>query len=213
MFLKDFLDLRINKIVAATFVVATILFSCKDDLPITEPIDAEKVPTHIILEMSLEQSSAAKTKMRVYAPIMENFSKSNPPYEIFSKGINVKAFTSDGLLETEITAKKARHINSPDKDQWEAYGDVVINNYIKGETIETDTIYWDKSNKRIFTHCFVKLKSPSIFMQGYGMESDELARNATILRPFDSYGIIKRDSTEVIYVDTVNFIGPILKNK
>ena len=201
MFLKDFRDLRINKIVAATFVVATILFSCKDELPITEPIDPEKVPTHIILEMSLEQSSAAKTKMKVYAPIMENFSKSNPPYEIFSKGINVKAFTSDGLLETEITAKKARHINSPDKEQWEAYGD------------ETDTLYWDKSNKRIFTHCFVKLKSPTIFMQGYGMESDELARNATILRPFDSYGIVKRDSTEVIYVDTVNFIGPILKNK
>jgi LPS export ABC transporter protein LptC len=213
MLFKDFRDLRIMRTVAATFVVATLLFSCKDELPVTDPIDAEKVPTHIILEMSLEQSSAARTKMRVYAPIMENFSKSTPPYEIFSKGINVKAFTSDGLLETEITAKKARHINSPDKEQWEAYGDVVINNYIKGETIETDTLYWDKSNKKIYTHCFVKLKSPSIFMQGYGMESDELARNAIILRPFDSYGIIKRDSTEVIYVDTVNFIGPILKIK
>jgi hypothetical protein len=45
------------------------------------------------------------------------------------------------------------------------------------------------------------------------MESDELARNAILLLPFDAYGIIKRDSTEVIYVDTVNFIGPILKIK
>jgi len=42
------------------------------------------------------------------------------------------------------------------------------------------------------------------------MESDELARNAIILKPFDSYSIIK-DSAEVLYIDTVNFVGPILK--
>ena len=213
MFFKDIRDLRITRTVAATFVVATLLFSCKDELPVTNPIDADKVPTHIILEMSLEQSSGGKVKMRVSAPVMQNFSKSIPPYEIFPNGMNVKAFTADGLLETEITAKQARHINSPEKDQWEAYGDVVINNYIKGQTIETDTLYWDKSNKKIFTHCYVKIKDPLGFIQGYGMESDELARNAILLRPFDAYGIIKRDSTEVIYVDTVNFIGPILKIK
>jgi hypothetical protein len=48
-----------------------------------------------------------------------------------------------------------------------------------------------------------------MYMQGYGMESDELARNAIILKPFDSYSIIK-DSTEVLYIDTVNFVGPLL---
>ena len=48
-----------------------------------------------------------------------------------------------------------------------------------------------------------------MYMQGYGMESDELARNAIIIKPFDSYSIIK-DSTEVLYIDTVNFVGPLL---
>jgi hypothetical protein len=50
-----------------------------------------------------------------------------------------------------------------------------------------------------------------MFMQGYGMESDELARNAIILKPFDSYSVIQQDSTEVLYIDTVNFVGPLLK--
>ena len=45
-------------------------------------------------------------------------------------------------------------------------------------------------------------------MQGYGLDSDERARNANILNPFDSYGIIRSDSSKV-YVDTVNFIGPV----
>ena len=39
------------------------------------------------------------------------------------------------------------------------------------------------------------------------MESDEMARNAQILRPFDSFSRLAEDST---YVDTANFVGPIL---
>ena len=44
-------------------------------------------------------------------------------------------------------------------------------------------------------------------MQGYGMESDQRARNSVILRPFDSYGVVVQDSTEV-RIDSANFIGP-----
>ena len=40
------------------------------------------------------------------------------------------------------------------------------------------------------------------------MHSDEMARNARILKPFDSYGIVGNDSTKLPYVDTVNFVGP-----
>jgi hypothetical protein len=49
-------------------------------------------------------------------------------------------------------------------------------------------------------------------MQGYGLESDEMARNAIVLKPFDSFGIIEKDSTN-IYIDTINFIGPIIKKE
>jgi hypothetical protein len=48
-----------------------------------------------------------------------------------------------------------------------------------------------------------------MFMQGYGMESDEMARNAVIDNPFNSYAIVSRDSTETGYIDTANFIGPL----
>ena len=48
-------------------------------------------------------------------------------------------------------------------------------------------------------------------MQGYGMRSDEMARNSVILRLFDGYGVVVQDTTEV-RIDTANFIGPLLKN-
>ena len=96
------------------------------------------------------------------------------------------------------------------EEKWGAYGDVVIRNVIKQERMETDTLYWDQAKHEIFTHCYVKMSSPQGYMQGYGMRSDEMARNAIILRPFDSYGLMKEDST-LVRIDSANFIGPLLK--
>ena len=72
--------------------------------------------------------------------------------------------------------------------------------------METDTIYWNKEEHQIYTDCYVKLTNDSGLMQGFGMTSDERARNSVILRPFDWYAV-DRDST-YRFVDTVNTMGP-----
>ena len=76
--------------------------------------------------------------------------------------------------------------------------------------METDTLYWDSEAKEIWTDCYVKMSSPSGYMQGYGMRSDEMARNAILMRPFDNEFVIQNDTTAVL-VDSVNFIGPRVK--
>jgi hypothetical protein len=53
--------------------------------------------------------------------------------------------------------------------------------------------------------------SPDGFMQGYGMESDQKASTAYILKPFNNYAVIIQDSTQVV-IDSANFIGPLQKN-
>ena len=136
---------------------------------------------------------------------------SEAPYDVFPQGIELRGYTPEGLLETRIVANYAKHVKKENQEIWEAYGDVVINNYIKGEKMETDTLFWNRITQRIYTHTWVKLTTPDMFMQGFGMESDDMARNAVINRPFDSYAIISRDSTEIPYIDTANFIGPLLK--
>ncbi len=47
-------------------------------------------------------------------------------------------------------------------------------------------------------------------MQGYGMRSDEMARNSEIMEPFNTYGVVLQDTTRVL-IDSANFIGPLLK--
>jgi hypothetical protein len=116
------------------------------------------------------------------------------------------------MLETTIRSDNARHDKSSkgEKEIWKATGNVVVKNVIKNETMETDTLYWDQAAHEIYTDCYIKMYSPSGFMQGYGMRSDEMAENSVILRPFNSYGVVVRDSTEVT-IDSINFIGPLLK--
>jgi lipopolysaccharide export system protein LptC len=87
---------------------------------------------------------------------------------------------------------------------------VVVHNVLKQETMETDTLYWDQAKEEIYTDCYVKMYSPDGFMQGYGMRSDDHARNAILLEPFNSYGITVQDTTAVV-IDSVNFIGPFPK--
>lgn len=197
--------------VAITIVVAIVVYSCKDKVSQSNILlNSAKLPTQIIENMSVQQSEKGLPRMRIKAPIMERYENKVNPYEIFPKGINVKAYTIDGMLETEITADEAIHYTRGKNEKWEAYGNVIVHNYIKGETMETDTLYWDRANKKIYSNCVVRLQSPDLFIQGYGMESDEMARNAVILNPFDSYGVVTRDFAEIAYIDTVNFIGPLL---
>ena len=116
----------------------------------------------------------------------------------------------DENVETEIIADHARHLTYKDgRETWEAIGNVVVRNLINQEVMETDTLYWDQEHEKIYTHCYVRMYSPDGFMQGYGMESDQRARNSIIYNPFNSYGILEQE--EPVLLDSVNFIGPLPK--
>lgn len=203
----------IKEMVAIILIVATIPASCGNKLSSTDLVDPASAPSQQIANMYATQTENGKMKMRMEAPTMKKYTiDKNESYEDFPDGFQVFGYNDQELLETEIISNQARHTIKGNDEKWSAYGNVVITNFIKGEKIETDTLYWDQAKKMIFTDCYVKLSSPQGFMQGYGLESDEMARNAILLRPFDSYGIVSNDSTRVGYVDTANFIGPLYKN-
>ena len=150
--------------------------------------------------------------MRVEAARMEAYEHDTLAFDLFPKGIQVYGYGDEGVLETTIVSEKARHDKFPGKEneKWSLYGNVVIHNILKRETMETDTLYWDSKAREIWTDCYIKMYSPDGFMQGYGMRSDEMARNAILMKPFDNEFFVEQDTTKVV-IDTVNFIGPLLK--
>jgi len=199
--------------IATVSAVAFIFFSCKSKISEAERIDLENYPLQVVDSMRLLQTNRGHVEMRVVTGRMERYQSDSLSYELFPNGIWVYAYTEDGSLESTIVADEARHEQKSEDEEagdvWEAYGNVVVRNVMKDETMETDTLYWDRTSKEIYTDCYIRMYSPDGFMQGFGMRSDERARNAVIQRPFNSYGVVVKDSTEVI-IDTANFIGPLL---
>ncbi len=182
-----------------------------------DALDLSKIPLQTVEDMFAVQSKNGTLDARMEAPLMERYETDTTTYESFPKGLSLYGYTQGGLLETVIVADNARHIvgksksGSAKKEVWEAFGNVIVHNVIKQETMETDTLYWDREKSEIYTDCYVKMYSSDGFMQGTGMRSDDRARNAILHNPFNSYGITGRDSTAVV-VDSVNFIGPLLRN-
>ena len=184
---------------ATAAAVAFVVYSCKGKLEMTGTVDLKATPVQTVNDMFVVQTENGLLQMRLESPLMERYENDSLSYELFPKGLAVYGYNEEGLLETELTSDNARHLSYKDgRESWEAFGNVVVRNIINRERMETDT------------HCYVKLYSPDGFMQGYGMESDQRARESVIKRPFNSFGYVNQDTTAV-KIDSVNFIGPLLK--
>ena len=198
---------------AITAVIASIVISCGSKRREADELDLSKTPVQTVENMFAVETDKGKILNRMEAIQMERYNTDTSELEIFPLGLQVYGYGEDGVLETVILSDKARHERPKRRygtEVWEATGNVVVHNITKQQTMETDTLYWDQTVKEIYTDSYVKMYSPDGFMQGYGMRSDDHASNAILLRPFNSYGYAEQDST-VVFVDSVNFIGPFLK--
>ena len=199
---------------ASVSALASIVVSCGSQLAEADTLDLSNTPVQTLENMFSVQTKNGKVEMRIEAPLMQTFENDTIKLDLFPKGLSVYTYTDEGLLESLIFSDNASHKVDKKRatdDIWSAFGNVLIHNVLKRETMETDTIYWDETKKEFYTDCYVKMYSPDGFMQGYGMRSDDHARNSILRKPFNSYGVTVQDSTRVV-IDSVNFIGAFPKN-
>lgn len=196
---------------AAAVAFVVYLWVGKDKKKV-EKTDLSGLPMQTVDDMFAVQTKNGVVVMRIEADKMLRYENDTTATELFPEGFAVYSYTDEGLLETILLSDQARHIlyKSSNGEEWQAFGNVSVQNIIKRETMETDTIYWDQRSHQIYTDCYIRMYSPDGFMQGYGMRSDDKARNAVIHKPFNSYSVVVQDTT-VVLVDSINFIGPFLK--
>lgn len=200
--------------IATATAVAFVVYSCNKKLSEAASLDLTQTPVQTVDSLFLIQTKNGGLTMRVEADIMERYDNDTCSFELFPKGLHVFAYSENDMLETVLHSNNAKHFKSKtsDKEYWSAFGNVTVQNIVNRQTLETDTLYWDQANKEIYTDCYVRMYTEDDFMQGYGMRSDEMARNCILYRPFNSYVYVLQDSTKVV-VDSVNFIGPLLKKR
>ena len=184
-----------------------VLFSCKGKLGQAERIDLDAVPLQSVRNMFVVDTENGRLKLRMEGGLMQRFETDTSTYELFPEGFSVFVYDEDGELETTINSQRARHTMPKNGNEtWMVNGKVRVENIEKREVMESDTLYWDRTREVIWTDCYVKIYSPDGFMQGYGMESDQRARNTLLRSPFNSYAFVEGEEEQV---DSVNLIGPV----
>ncbi len=82
-------------------------------------------------------------------------------------------------LRQPLTGKRGR-VDDLNKDIY-IYENVVVKND-SGMVLTTEKLMWRNADKKIWTDEFVKIKTKTEDIEGYGFESDQSLRNYTIYK-------------------------------
>ncbi len=184
------ISLKIFKRTIALFLSAIILLSCKDKTSKIGAItDDKNTPTLAIQNLVLEYTENGIIRRKVTAPIVERYLMTDEPYSVFPKGFHLKSYTADMELESEIMADYALRKEAPE-ESWKAVGNVVVINYLKQQTLKTDTLYWDRATRQIYTYAPAHIKLPDADTYAmHGLTADDRFENYEIRKAYDGHFI------------------------
>ena len=153
---------------------AAMTVSCDDDKDkLVNLGDGKELVSTEVQNLDVIYTEYGKPKTLLQAPLLQRYMFLDEPYSIFPKGFFVQLFDADAQLESQITADYALYKEKP-IELWKAVGNVVVINFQKQQTLTTDTLYWDRLAKSIYTNAPVHIETLDGLINGRnGMTSDE----------------------------------------
>ncbi|MBF6596681.1 MAG: LPS export ABC transporter periplasmic protein LptC [Fermentimonas sp.] len=194
------------RITTTTLVVVMLLLfvSCKDknDNIVAFKYDPEVVPTLITESFTTLISDSGVTQYKLVADKWMVFDKAKEPFQFFPSGLYFERFTPDFEIEATVVADTAWYYT--EKELWKLKSNVHVEN-MQGEEFESEELFWDGKNGRVYSDKYIEIKRGDTRIKGYGFESDETMTNYRIFRPHDGLLPFKdENTTDSIAVDTTD---------
>lgn len=169
------LFLKILKNVATAILVVVVLFGAaacsKEEAPKLEAVkDRKKLPGLAATKITTVISDSGITRYRIYTDQWDVFDRAAEPYWNFPKGLHFERFDKRLNIDANFHSKTAKYYEY--KKLWEFRGNVKAVN-IKGEMFETDLLYWDQTQERIYSDKFIRVTQATRVITAYGFESDQ----------------------------------------
>jgi LPS export ABC transporter protein LptC len=162
-----------------------ILFSCTNNIDIASVLENKEDKASITAKKSeIIYTENGKVKLKVIAPVTKIFQNVEQPYTEFPEGITVYNFSDSMEIESELTSNYANYYDK--KKLWSASNNVIAKNK-KGETLNTEHLFWDQNKKTIYTEDMVKITTADGIQYGQGFVSDEAFNNWEIKKPNSFY--------------------------
>lgn len=151
---------------------AIMLLSCKNDLDqVKNLVKEEDRPEMTGIDLVMIYSDSARIKYKVLTPEYLKMSKEDKKFEEFPKGIHVISYDNAGKEMGSVRSKYAKKLE--EEMLWEVRDEVVVINN-EGTKLETELLYWDMKNEKIYTDRYVRLTNKENVIEGNnGLESDQ----------------------------------------
>jgi|WetSurMetagenome_2_1015567.scaffolds.fasta_scaffold01803_2 LPS export ABC transporter protein LptC len=161
------------KYTAICFFAISAGTSCKNDIETIQALTHEvKLPDITGFDIEMMYTDSGILKGKIYASEVYQYMHEENPYYEFPKGMKAVFFDVNGNETAYITAKYA--IYYPRKLLWEGRNQVHAESPGEGKSVETEQIFWDQNEKRIYTDKYAKVTNPDgIFIGENGFEAKE----------------------------------------
>lgn len=199
--MKDSYKEKNNKIQPLSITVALmatvmLLFVCscsqKEEGGV-DPVNTSLVPTMKTENVESLISDSGITRYKFITKEWLMYSKSQSPYWHFPKGIYVEKFDSVFHVEASIEADTAYFWEQ--KKLWELKGNVRVKN-IQNEKFETQLLFWDQNQQRIYSDSTIRIEQPERIIIGKGFESNEQMTRYTIRETNGIFSVREEEPTD-----------------
>lgn len=176
-------DKILKKLTTATLVVVLLTaVSCakEEQEKIGAVKDRKVLPGLSVSKITTVISDSGITRYRIVTDKMDVFDKANEPYWDFPKGLYFERFAENLAIDANFRSNYARYYER--KKLWE-FKDKVKAINLQGQMFETDLLYWDEVNDRIYSDKFIRITRETGVTTGIGFESDESLTRWIIRNP------------------------------
>jgi LPS export ABC transporter protein LptC len=141
--------------------------SCKNDIETINALNNEiKLPDQSGFNIEITYTDSGKIQGKIYAPEVNKYDRGEEPYVEFPKGMKVMFYDS---LERPTSYIKANYAIYYEKKQlWEARNQVVSENLVNHDKLETEQMFWDQKEEKIYSEKFTRLTNSDGISYGEG---------------------------------------------
>jgi LPS export ABC transporter protein LptC len=167
---------------------AFFMSACKPNNPedIKAISDREDLPNFYFKELNAIATDSGSLKYRLIAAEVLQFDSKEEPTIDFPYGLHYYIYGANEEIEAQIKCNYAIHYQRT--EIWELRNDVEIVN-VSGNVVNTELLYWDTKDKRIYSDEFVKITTNDDVLTGYGFETDEQISVYTIKKASGDFKI------------------------
>jgi LPS export ABC transporter protein LptC len=180
---------KLCAVVILPAVILTFFSSCEEKRK-SYPMRFYAGPVLVSENLNTQYSDSGFLKMKLEAPLQEEFSNGNQEYP---KGLKVTFFQKDGREKSYLRADFVQY--NKQQDLYTATGNVLLEDLIKKETLKTRKLHWSRTEGKVFNNEYVEITTPSQILKGKGLSARQ---------DFSQYNILEPEGT-ILNADSVDF--------